>query len=76
MWFKTFGDGQEIFNKTIDIRSAARRRRRSVSYSTLQTLTLSDLDKFTMYTIRLLGFTIANGVFFETNTSTAEDGRC
>jgi hypothetical protein len=75
IWFETLGEGQEIFNKTIEVQ-AARRRRRSVSSPTSFTLTLDGLKKFTMYTIRILGFTIANGVFFETNTTTAEDGKC
>ncbi|KAK3728134.1 hypothetical protein QZH41_019448, partial [Actinostola sp. cb2023] len=71
IWFETLAVNPEIFNKTI---STGKRRRRSVeSSSSSQTLQLTGLKKFTMYTIRILAFTVEDGVIFQTNATTAED---
>ena len=75
VWFETHAVNPEVFNKTIHVPTARRRKRRNVDSTTSpQILYLDGLKKFTMYTIRIQAFTIENGVFFQTNATTAEDG--
>lgn len=78
VWFETQRIDPEIFNKTIKLTSNRRKRRSigsSIPSNSPKTLQIDGLKKFTMYTIRISAFTIDNGVFFEINATTAEDGK-
>lgn len=71
LYFETESLNPDIKNITIYIPS---RKKRAAEDEPL-TLPLTELKKFTLYTIRVLAFTILDGVFAEMNLTTAQDGK-
>ena len=61
--------------KEYDLNTAGKRRGRREIQTSLVTFELTDLQKFTNYTIKILAYTVADGVPGMINITTAEDGR-
>ncbi|XP_048577068.1 uncharacterized protein LOC116604334 [Nematostella vectensis] len=78
-WQKTFESNPVVHNMTVPTSQAedqvsTRRRRRAVTPCCGQmTLVLDGLQPYTMYTIRILAFTVADGEFVAINATTNED---